>query len=121
MPTTKPTVNSMFDSKSGLKSMMMPANSIPRPMIVAGVMSGTSADGVDVAICRVAPGKDAPSVKGLGHCTFAYDKKLRAAVLAAMDAKTTSTAELARLSWRLGEIYSECVAKAAAELKLKPQ
>jgi len=93
----------------------------PKPMIVAGIMSGTSADGVDVAICRVAPGKDAPSVKVLGHRAFAYDKKLRAAVLAAMDAEQTSTAELARLSWRLGEVYAECVAEAAAELKLKPQ
>jgi len=93
----------------------------PKAMIVAGVMSGTSADGVDVAICRIAPGKGAPSVKVLVHRAFAYDKKLRAAALAAMDAKNTSTAELARLSWRLGEVYAECVAKAAADLKLKPQ
>jgi len=92
-----------------------------KPMIVAGVMSGTSADGVDVAICRIAPGKAAPSMKVLGHRAFAYEKKLRTAVLAAMDAKQTSTAELARLSWRLGEVYAECVAKACAELKLKPQ
>src|SRR5580692_7001519 len=90
-------------------------------MIVAGVMSGTSTDGVDVAICRIAPGKDAQSVKVLGHRAFAYDKKLRAAVIAAMDAKRTSTAELARLSWRLGEVYAECIEKACTELKLKPQ
>jgi anhydro-N-acetylmuramic acid kinase len=83
-----------------------------KAMIVAGVMSGTSTDGVDVAICRIAPGKDAPSVKVLGH---------RAAVIAAMDAKRTSTAELARLSWRLGEVYAECIEKACTELKLKPQ
>jgi len=93
----------------------------PKSMIVAGVMSGTSADGVDVAICRVAPGKVAPSVKILGHRAFAYDKKLRAAVIAAMDAKQTSAAELARLSWKLGEVYAECVAKACEQLKLKPQ
>jgi anhydro-N-acetylmuramic acid kinase len=38
-----------------------------------------------------------------------------------MDAQHTSTAELARLSWRLGEVYAECVTKACADLKLKPQ
>lgn len=96
----------------------------PKPMIVAGVMSGTSADGVDVAICRISPGKnssDTPRVKVLGHRAFPYPPKLRAAVLAAMDAKSTRTAELARLSWRLGEIYAECVEAAAKELKLRPQ
>jgi len=92
-----------------------------KAMIVAGVMSGTSADGVDVAICRIAPGKEAPSVKVLGHRAFTYDKKLRTAVMASMDAKRTSTAELARLSWRLGEVYAECIEKACKELKLKPE
>jgi anhydro-N-acetylmuramic acid kinase len=93
-------------------------------MLVAGVMSGTSADGVDVAICRVSPAsrKDAtPGVKVLGHRSFAYDAKLRAAVLAAMDAKQTSAAELTRLSWRLGAVYAECVEVTAHELKLKPR
>jgi anhydro-N-acetylmuramic acid kinase len=97
---------------------------IPKAMVVAGVMSGTSADGVDVAICRVSPAVDAkssPRVKVLGYRSFAYDKKLRAAVLAAMDAKATSAAELARLSWRLGEVYAECVSQTAHELELKPQ
>jgi anhydro-N-acetylmuramic acid kinase len=93
-------------------------------MIVAGVMSGTSADGVDVAICRVSPAVNnngAPRVKVLGHRSFAYDKKLRAVVLVAMNASETSAAELARLSWRLGEIYAKCVGATAKELKLKPQ
>jgi len=95
-----------------------------KAMLVAGVMSGTSADGVDVAICRISPALregGTPRVKVLGHRSFAYDAKLRAAVLAAMDAKQTSAAELTRLSWRLGAVYAECVDVTTRELKLKPQ
>ncbi|MEO7030680.1 MAG: anhydro-N-acetylmuramic acid kinase [Acidobacteriaceae bacterium] len=93
-------------------------------MLVAGVMSGTSADGVDVAICRISPAVRAggtPRLKVLGHRAFPYSAAMRAAVLAAMDAKRTSAAEMSRLNWRLGEIYAECVAATAAQLKLKPQ
>src|ERR1700712_1696027 len=84
-----------------------------KAMVVAGVMSGTSADGVDVAICRVSPGLragDTPRVRVLGHHAFPYNKNVRAAVLAAMDAKKISVAELSLLNWRLGEVYAECVA-----------
>lgn len=87
----------------------------PPSMVVAGVMSGTSADGVDVALVRVSPGRTAdqtPRLQILGHKGFAYTKAVREAVLRAMDASATSVAELARLNWRLGEVYADCVAKA---------
>ncbi|MBB5315590.1 anhydro-N-acetylmuramic acid kinase [Tunturibacter empetritectus] len=86
-----------------------------KSLVVAGVMSGTSADGVDVAICRVSPALRAggtPRIKLLGHLGLAYPKTLRAAVLGAMDAEAISVAELARLNWRLGELYAEAVARA---------
>lgn len=93
-----------------------------KAMIVAGVMSGTSADGVDVAICRIFSSLDgAPRVKVLGHRAFPYPSNLRQTVLAAMDAKSISTSELARLNWRLGEVYAEAVEKAASEIGMRPQ
>jgi len=91
-------------------------------MIVAGVMSGTSADGVDVAICRItAPRRPGgtPAVKLLGHLGSPYPKAVRAAVLRAMDAKAISVAEMSRLNWRLGEVYADAVAKAAAKFAAK--
>jgi len=93
-----------------------------KAMVVAGVMSGTSADGVDVSLCRIAPARskgETPRVKLLGHAGFKYSKTVRAAVLAAMDAKAISVAELSRLNWRLGEIYADCVEKAAAKFGVK--
>lgn len=80
-----------------------------RPMIVAGVMSGTSADGVDVAFMRIATGRQRPRLTLLAHEAFAYPRALRIAVLAAMNAESISTAELARLNWRLGIAYAEAV------------
>jgi anhydro-N-acetylmuramic acid kinase len=87
-------------------------------MNVAGVMSGTSADGVDVAVVRIMPGRgrgaDRPRLTLIAHQGFPYPAPLRRAVLAAMNASTTSTAELARLNWRLGLAYAEAV-KATVE------
>ena len=82
-------------------------------MIVAGMMSGTSADGINVALVRLKGPPAERSAEGrielLGHAEYAYPKKVRAAVLAAMNAKQASVADLARLSFLLGELYSDAV------------
>lgn len=84
-----------------------------KAMLVAGVMSGTSADGVDVALVRIAPGRSLPRLTLVAHEHFAYPAALRRAVLAAMNASKTSTAELARLNTRLGIAYADAVKKTA--------
>jgi anhydro-N-acetylmuramic acid kinase len=85
-----------------------------KSMTVAGIMSGTSADGIDVAVVRIAPGKrraglELPRLTLMAHEGFAFPAALRRAVLAAMNATAISTAELARLNWRLGMAYAEAV------------
>jgi anhydro-N-acetylmuramic acid kinase len=95
---------------------------LAKSMVVAGVMSGTSADGVDVAVCRVSPASvegGMPRVKLLGHVGVRYPKDVRAAVLGAMDADAISVAELSRLNWRLGEVYADVVEKAQNSLGVK--
>jgi len=91
-------------------------------MIVAGVMSGTSADGVDVAICRITPARvpgGSPKIKLIGHAGIAYSKALRAKLFEAMNAAAISTADLSRLDWRLGEVYADAVARAAERFGVK--
>jgi anhydro-N-acetylmuramic acid kinase len=91
-------------------------------MIVAGVMSGTSADGVDVAVCRITASRIAggsPRVTLIGHVGSRYPKGVQCAVLAAMDADAIPVAELARLNWRLGDVYAGAVARAAAKFAVK--
>jgi anhydro-N-acetylmuramic acid kinase len=93
-----------------------------KSLVVAGVMSGTSADGVDVALCRISAPRvegDVPRVKVLGHVGFGYSKAVREAVLRVMEGEAMTAAEMSRLHWRLGEIYAECVEKAAEKLGVK--
>lgn len=89
---------------------------VAKAMVVAGVMSGTSADGVDVALCRIAPGAregDWPRVRLIGLLETKYPKAVRAAVLRVMEGEAQTAAQMSRLNWRLGEIYADCVEKAA--------
>ena len=82
-------------------------------MLVAGIMSGTSADGIDVALCRISPARPRPHIELIRHRAFPYPKALREKVLRSMDASNTSAAELARLNWRLGEEYGDAVQSTA--------
>ena len=93
-----------------------------KSIVVAGVMSGTSADGVDVAMCRIGPGSrigDPPRVKLIGHLEMSYPKAVRAAVLRVMEGEAMPASEMSRLNWRLGEIYAGCVEKAAAKFAVE--
>ncbi|KAA6456278.1 anhydro-N-acetylmuramic acid kinase [Acidobacteria bacterium AB60] len=90
-------------------------------MIVAGVMSGTSADGIDVALVRIETKRARPTVTLLAHEGFPYPASLRRAVLAAMNASSTTTAELARLNWRLALAYAEAVRATIARHRVEPE
>ena len=82
-------------------------------MIVAGVMSGTSADGINVALVEISGvGVDAP-FELLAHHEYPYPQPVRRAILAAMNAQRASVADLARLNFLLGELYAAAVRAAA--------
>lgn len=87
-----------------------------KPMIVAGVMSGTSADGINVALVRIG---ERASFTLLEHAEFSYPKQVRSAVLAAMNATQASVADLARLNFLLGELYSEAVLATQSRFRIK--
>ncbi len=85
-------------------------------MTVAGIMSGTSADGIDVALVRITPSAaknvDAlatPKLRLLAHRAIPYSAAIRKQVLAAMNAEQASVADLSRLHWRLGQLYANAV------------
>ncbi len=77
-------------------------------MIVAGVMSGTSADGIDVALVRIQGHGARSRLELLAHHQVAYAPKVRRAVLDTMNA-VASVADLSRLNFLLGELYADAV------------
>jgi anhydro-N-acetylmuramic acid kinase len=90
-------------------------------LIVAGIMSGTSADGIDVALVRIAPRGLELKLELLEYQAFPFASALRQAVLGAMNAQQTSTAELARLNWRLGMAYAEAVRATVEATGIQPE
>lgn len=89
-------------------------------MIVAGVMSGTSADGIDVALVELR-GRALLQIKPLGHADFPYAPPVRQAVLEAMNARGIAVADLARLNFLLGELYADAVLAAQKKLRVRAQ
>jgi anhydro-N-acetylmuramic acid kinase len=100
-------------------------------MIIAGVMSGTSADGINVALVQFASDRTgrargpSPHKKPhsdftlLGHEEYPFPAPVRRTILATMNAELARVADLARLNFLLGELYAEAVAKTARKHRVK--
>jgi anhydro-N-acetylmuramic acid kinase len=87
-------------------------------VIVAGVMSGTSADGIDVALVRILGRGFRTRFELLHHDAFPYPPRVRREVLAMMNAQEAGVADLARLNFLLGELYSDAVRAAVKRARL---
>ncbi len=73
-------------------------------MRVAGIMSGTSLDGIDVAVVDI----HKLHIKVLSHKTTPYPAEVRDAILAVSNTATT-TAAISRLNFQLGELYAKAL------------
>ncbi|MBS1784914.1 MAG: anhydro-N-acetylmuramic acid kinase [Acidobacteria bacterium] len=94
----------------------------PSPWRVVGLMSGTSADGVDVALIEVDPGGfdgGAPFLHLLGHAHTPYPEELRASVLAAAGNRL-DPAGLCVLQRQIGDHHAEAASALCAHLNLRP-
>lgn len=87
----------------------------PRRRRVAGLMTGTSLDGVDVVIADLAGSGPALHAEVLAFQSRPYPEALRALLLANSAPATSSVRDLSQLNVRLAHIYAEAVRGAAEE------
>jgi anhydro-N-acetylmuramic acid kinase len=88
--------------------------------LIAGAMSGTSADGVDVAITRIdGTGLDMRPQLIRHHCR-PYDADLRQAIFALRASGQTTLTDLAKLGRDISLAYAAAVNQALAAANLKP-
>ncbi len=73
-------------------------------MRVAGIMSGTSLDGIDVAIVDI----EGRKIRPVAFHSTPYPEAVRRAILGVSNT-TVTTAEIARLHVRLGQLYARAV------------
>ncbi len=73
-------------------------------MRIAGIMSGTSLDGIDVAIADIA----ARSVKTVGHHMVPWPAAVRQRILNVSNT-TCTTSQISRLNFELAELYAKAV------------
>lgn len=79
-------------------------------MRVAGLISGTSADGIDVAVIDITD-----RIQVLSTKTIPYAPEVREAIFSVSNAKA-HTAAIARLNFLLGELFAEAVMQSGVPL-----
>jgi anhydro-N-acetylmuramic acid kinase len=87
---------------------------IKKKLRVAGLMSGTSADGVDVAIVDIAAGNgaggpDSLRVKTLAFDTVPYAPGVRRRIVDLFDVATARVDEICRMNFVIGELFADAL------------
>ncbi|PSQ90168.1 MAG: anhydro-N-acetylmuramic acid kinase [Bacteroidetes bacterium QS_8_64_10] len=93
----------------------MPLFDADNQRLVAGLMSGTSLDGVDVAIARLAGSGPQMTTKMRVFVEHSYPDALRDLLLANSRPDTSSVYDLSQLNVRLAHVYTEAVRRAVDE------
>jgi anhydro-N-acetylmuramic acid kinase len=90
-------------------------------MLVLGMMSGTSADGIDVALARLSGAPPKLNAKLLEHTSSKFPPSVRAEILRIAEQEPISAGELSQLNVRLGHIYAETVLSACKKFRIAPR
>lgn len=102
---------------------MHPLESIWRKpeRLAIGLMSGTSADGVDAALIRISGHGIDTRVKQVGFSFLPFAPEQRQRVLALAEGSFGGAKELCQMSFWLGQLYAEACLKVCRESGVSPE
>ena len=89
-----------------------------RAMRVIGMMSGTSADGIDVALVRISGAPPAIAAKFEGHHHVRFPAVARDAILRLANGAPTTTAEISQLNFLVGEEFARAAIAACKKWRV---
>src|SRR5579872_468712 len=92
--------------------------------LVLGLMSGTSADGIDVALVRVSRRGSATNgahAQLENFVALPYPSEVRACVLRIAEGRPTSPGELSQLNFRLGHLFAQALLDACRKFRVAPR
>ena len=92
----------------------MPKNSL----LVLGLMSGTSADGIEAALVRISGAPPKLKSKLEGHASLPIPKPTRAAILRIAEGTPVPAAEISQLNFRLGQLFAEAAVTTCKKLSV---
>jgi len=90
------------------------------PMLVLGMMSGTSADGIDVALARISGAPPNLDAKPLGHTSVKFPPALRKEILRVAEQHPITAGALSQLNFRLGELFAGAAIAACRHFRVPP-
>ena len=90
-------------------------------MLVLGMMSGTSADGIDVALARISGAPPFLKVKLLGHTGIPFPPDVRAEILHVAEQKPITVGRLSQLNFNLGALYADAALRACKKFRVAPR
>ncbi|MFI5057656.1 MAG: anhydro-N-acetylmuramic acid kinase [Candidatus Acidiferrales bacterium] len=93
----------------------------PRSMLVLGLMSGTSADAIDVALARISGSPPNLNAKLLGHISLRIPPAIRKEILHVAEQRAVTAGELSQLNFLLGELFAGAALAACRRFRVSPR